>query len=305
MQNHPRDLSLASAPVSSLFEQPRSPDDWRAYELSAGALESFDARGFVTGVRILDGAQVDTLRDELARLVHPSHPGNSLFYEYHSNESVDPSQVLFHALGAWRPAFRMAAFQLLGGPVRQFHDQLFAKPAGDGGVVAWHQDYSYWTWTRPMAHLSCWIALDDATTENGCLWYVPGSHRWGLLPITGLTGDMNAIDRVLDDEQRKAFANRVAIELPKGHATFHHPLLIHGSYENRSPRPRRATVLNVVRDGVRSNPAALDPAKYAKLSFPILPQDEALGGRFYPLLFDPDRELGARRAAVPVIARAS
>ena len=45
----------------------------------------------------------------------------------------------------------------------------------------------------PRAHLTAWIGLDDATTENGCLWYVPGSHRWGLLPMTGLGGDMDNV----------------------------------------------------------------------------------------------------------------
>ena len=41
--------------------------------------------------------------------------------------------------------------------------------------------YSYWTRTKPMQHLTCWIGLDDMSTENGCLYYVPGSHKWGLL----------------------------------------------------------------------------------------------------------------------------
>ncbi len=133
-----------------------------------------------------------------------SHPANHLFHEYHSNESKDPNAVLFHALGAWRtgpafhdvlwsPAFLAPASQLLGGPVRFWHDQLFCKPAHHGGVVAWHQDYSYWTRTEPMSHLTCWIALDDSDRDNGCLYYVPGSHRWKLLPVTGLTGNMDEI----------------------------------------------------------------------------------------------------------------
>src|SRR2546423_1120669 len=83
------------------------------------------------------------------------------------------------------------------------------------GVVAWHQDYSYWTRTRPMAHLTCWIGLDDATRDNGCLHYVPGSHRWELLPVTGLASDMDAIQTVLSPEQRAQF-KPVAIELKKG-----------------------------------------------------------------------------------------
>lgn len=56
---------------------------------------------------------------------------------------------------------------LLEGPVRFWHDQLFCKPPLHGGRVAWHQDYSYWTRTQPMAHLSCWIGLDDSTHDNG------------------------------------------------------------------------------------------------------------------------------------------
>jgi ectoine hydroxylase-related dioxygenase (phytanoyl-CoA dioxygenase family) len=82
--------------------------------------------------------------------------------------------------------------------VRFWHDQIFYKPAHHGGVVAWHQDYSYWTRTTPMAHLSCWIGLDDATRENGCVHYIPGSHRWNLLPITGLADDMDSIQTVLN-----------------------------------------------------------------------------------------------------------
>ena len=100
-----------------------------------------------------------------------------MFHEYHTNESTDPTRVLFHALGAWRitpgfhdllwhPAFTVPASQLLGGAVRFWHDQLFCKPAQHGGVVAWHQDYSYWTRTKPMAHLTCWIGLDDATRRT-------------------------------------------------------------------------------------------------------------------------------------------
>jgi ectoine hydroxylase-related dioxygenase (phytanoyl-CoA dioxygenase family) len=181
----------------------------------------------------------------------------------------------------WHPAFTVPASQLLGGPVRFWHDQLFCKPARHGGVVAWHQDYSYWTRTVPVAHVSCWIGLDDSTRENGCVHYVPGSHRWNLLPVTGLADDMDAIKSVLTDRQRRDF-KPVAIELKQGEASFHHPLLVHGSYANTTESPRRAVVVNAFRDGVRSDSAAppLD-------GVPPVPKGEAMGGRFFPLLFDP------------------
>ena len=240
---------------------------------------------------------VDVLREELNAFFDPQHDGRELWYEYHANESGDPNNVLFHALGAWRiapgmhdilwnPAFTVPASQLLEGAVRFWHDQLFCKPAHHGGVVAWHQDYSYWTRTQPMAHLTCWIGLDDATVDNGCLQYVPKSHRWPLLERTDLANNMEAVQAQLTPEQRRQFCP-VPIELKKGEASFHHPLMVHGSQANRTDRPRRAVVINVFKDGVRSasDETLLD-------GVPPVPMGELMGGKFFPLLFDPDATNG-------------
>jgi ectoine hydroxylase-related dioxygenase (phytanoyl-CoA dioxygenase family) len=118
--------------------------------------------------------------------------------------------------------------------------------------------------------------------ENGCLHYVPRSHRWSDLPITGLAGGMDAIQGVLTEEQKKEF-KPVAIQLKKGEASFHHPRMIHGSYANATDRPRRATVINVFRDGVRS-------ASDAPLleGVPPIPSGEKMCGQFFPLLLDPE-----------------
>ena len=58
-----------------------------------------------------------------------------------------------------------------------------------------------------MAHLTCWIGLDESTRDNGCVHYVPGSHRWDLLPITGLAGNMDAINEVLSPAQWEQFTH--------------------------------------------------------------------------------------------------
>ena len=288
------DLSQHHQPVSDLFPWPVSPEERHEFRLSDQNVEFFHEHGYVNGVRILDEAQVDRLHQELSTLLTPEHDGFELWHEYHSNESVDPDLVLFHALGAWRirpgfhdliwhPAFSVPASQLLGGSVRFWHDQLFCKPARHGGVVAWHQDYSYWTRTTPMAHLTCWIALDDSDSRNGCLNYVPGSHRWDLLPITGLAGDMDAIRNVLTDEQWDRLQNPVSVELKRGEATFHHPLMVHGSRENLTDRPRRATVINVLRDGVES---ATDEPLMQQI--PPVPSGCRVEGQFFPMILELD-----------------
>ncbi|MDQ3742985.1 MAG: phytanoyl-CoA dioxygenase family protein [Acidobacteriota bacterium] len=287
------DLSKYHAPVTELFRAPRSAAERGECRLTDEQLQFYEENGYLAGIRMLDAVQVEALRAELSELMNPEHPRSDLWYEFHSNESRDPSRVLFHALGAWRiaqgfhdllwnPRFTVAASQLLGGAVRFWHDQLFCKPARHGGVVAWHQDYSYWTRTTPLAHLTCWVGLDDSTRENGCVHYVPGSQRWPDLPVTGLAGDMDSIQSVLTEEQKEKF-KPVAIELKAGECSFHHPRMIHGSFANSTPRPRRATVINVFRDGVRSNSDA-PPLE----GVPPVPKGEPMGGRFFPLLFDPN-----------------
>ncbi len=254
----------------------------------------FEEYGYISDLKLLEEWQVEKLNKELAEIADPAHPAHELFYEFHSNESSDPNAVLFHALGAWRisegfhdtiwnPAFTMAASQILGNrAIRFWHDQLFCKPAYHGGVVAWHQDYSYWTRTVPLQHLTCWVALDDATIENGCLYYVPKSHRWGLLEKPDLAGDMEGLIKYLTDQQIAEFTP-VPIELKKGYATFHHPLMVHGSFANKSKKTRRAFVLNIFTDGTESN-----TDEVLLNGVPAIKKGSKMEGQFFPLIFTPE-----------------
>ena len=168
---------------------------------------------------MLSEAQVDRLCEELHELTEATHPGNSLFYEYNSNESADRARCCFMRLG---PGGSRRAFTIFCGtrpsPCRP--RSCSAAPCGSGttscsasrrGTAAWWpgtRTIRIGRGTQPMAHLTCWIGLDDATRDNGCLQYVPGSHRWQLLPVTGLAGDMNAIQTVLSPEQQAGSSSR-------------------------------------------------------------------------------------------------
>ena len=281
------DLSRYHRPISELF----TTADSQQHRLSDEQVNFYRERGYVSGIPMLTATQLDVLRQELLELVDPAHPGHHLFYEFNANESADPERILFHALGAWRitpglhdllwnPAFVVAAAQLLEGPVRFWHDQIFYKPAHHGGVVIWHQDYSYWTRTTPLAHISCWIGLDDSTRENGCLHYVPGSHRWPLLPRASFANRMDAIHEWLTPAQRDEF-KPVPIELKAGECSFHHPMMVHGSYANETEISRRAVVINAFRDGVVS--ASDEPLLEG---VPPIPSGQKIAGQFFPLLSD-------------------
>lgn len=306
------DLGLKTDLLTDLFPQPETLEEWQQYCLSDQQIAQFRKHGFIHGIRLLTEMQISVLRGQLAEMADPSHDGNEFFYEYHSNESTDAETVLFHALGAWRvrpayhdilwnPAFLMVAYQLLGKGFRLFHDQLFSKPAKHGSVVAWHQDYSYWTWTKPMAHLTCWMGLDDVDTENGCMYYVPGSHKWGLVDKLDLAGDMDAVRDLLTPSQIADFDQKVPIEMKAGEASFHHPVLMHGSCENRSDRQRRATLINVFADGVTSNREDESADSPGTDNYPRVPKGEKMGGTYYPLLLEPGDSFGSFIAEIPTI----
>jgi ectoine hydroxylase-related dioxygenase (phytanoyl-CoA dioxygenase family) len=94
-----------------------------------------------------------------------------------------------------------------------------------------------------------------------------------------LAGDMNSIRNVLSPKQWEQFNHPVAIELKAGECSFHHPLMVHGSFENRTDRPRRATVINAFRDGVKS---ASDQPLLGGV--PPVPPGQPMTGQFFPLL---------------------
>src|SRR5690606_19516184 len=147
------------------------------------------------------------------------------------------------------------------------------------GVVAWLQDYSYWTRAVAMQHLTCWTGLEDVTEDNGCLHDIRKSNKSRLLDEPALAVEMNGLKQFLTEEQKAAF-KPIPIELKKGYATFHHPLMVHGSYENRSEKSRRAFVLNVFADGTISN-----TNDELLKGVPPIPKGRKMEGKFFPILF--------------------
>lgn len=129
---------------------------------------------------------------------------------------------------------------ILRHPPYLVRDQIFLKPAGIGSSKPWHQDQPHLGCEPPDEVVAAWIALDDATEENGCLRYVSGSHRGPLLDHTPMPGaEHNAIP---DPEQATAvnWEHVTAAPVKAGGVALHHPHMLHGSPPNRSGKPRRA-----------------------------------------------------------------
>ncbi|HET6201401.1 MAG TPA: phytanoyl-CoA dioxygenase family protein [Planctomycetota bacterium] len=283
-----RRLQKFHGPIGDLF--PRL-GRCEPFELSAEAVASFREQGWVKGGAVLDERQIEALREALERVRRDALSLEGELYEIDEDWRRDPERNVFHFLGAWlleeafhdllwHPAVTVKAAQLLGYPrVRLWHDQVFYKPPRHPGVVTWHQDYSYWTRAAPPRHVTCWIGLDDSTLESGCVHYVSGSHRWGLLPRVSLTRDMDAVLEVLTPAQRAAFRPEPMV-LKAGECTFHDSHTLHGSYGNRSDRPRRGVVLNFMHPETR----CADGEKPLLAGVPLVPEGEVIAGEYFPIL---------------------
>lgn len=137
---------------------------------------------------------------------------------------------------AQHPDLLDIAEQLIGPDLILWGSQVFSKPPGDGMAIPWHQDGQYWP-MRPLATVTVWIAIDQATKENGCLRVIPGTHERGLMPHESSDAEGLALNQGL---AKHAFEERdaVDIELQEGQISLHHAMLVHGSNANRSSKRR-------------------------------------------------------------------
>ena len=144
-----------------------------------------------------------------------------------------------------RAAFRQAALeiarQLLGDEAGPGDEHAIRKPAEDGAETPWHQDEAYWDPSFAYEALSIWTPLQEATLVNGCMQFVPGSHRdRGILPHHSIGHDPRIHGLETDGVDPRL---AVACPLPPGGCTIHHCRTLHYTGPNRSGQPRRAYIL--------------------------------------------------------------
>jgi ectoine hydroxylase-related dioxygenase (phytanoyl-CoA dioxygenase family) len=225
--------------------------------LTADQLRSFAADGFLVVHDLITPAVLAGVRariDELRESAVAAKSTAGMKYQLETGGSVatavkpalrkldEPAKrdAVFRSI-AETPAILDIVAELTGGPhVLLYSDQVFMKPAFCGSEKPLHQDNSYFKVTPHSAGITCWIAIDDATTENGCLHYIPGSHRFGLVKHRSV--DENSVH--LTPEVDHPLPPEIAVPVPAGSCIFHHLLAMHSSKANASAHPRRAYALH-------------------------------------------------------------
>lgn len=149
--------------------------------------------------------------------------------------------------------------QLIGSGVSVFFSQVFMKPPEVGGPKPIHQDNFYFGPDNNDATLTVWIALDDATIENGCLYY-SDIHEQAILPHTAPAGEPFNLQISSDHAHHLKMC---PAPVPRGGVSFHHGNTPHQSSANRSKHPRRAAAFHYLHHS-------------ARLVSPALPYDDSL-----------------------------
>ncbi|MCF3172864.1 phytanoyl-CoA dioxygenase family protein [Streptomyces sioyaensis] len=129
---------------------------------------------------------------------------------------------------------------ILGSDLACFTSHYVCKPPRDGLPVLWHQDGAYWK-LQPMEALTVWAAIDESTTENGCLRIIPGSHELPIHTPQARTDVTNMLYSQTREELVRNWsetAGTVDIELQPGDVSIHHPNILHSSEANTSEKRR-------------------------------------------------------------------
>ena len=162
-------------------------------------------------------------------------------------ERLAPYEPLFLELAS-APALVEAVAALIGWPVQLWHDQSQLKPPRVGSAKPPHQDNSYHRIEPADLTVTAWVAIDDATPENGCMRFLPGSHKKGLIEHVPLPGQEHNLSPANLD-----LSSEVVVPCKAGDVALFHTLVLHHSLPNRTDHWRRSFICHFIHPDAHSH----------------------------------------------------
>lgn len=214
--------------------------------LTAEQVAAFNRDGYLKGIRIFSEGVINDIRSYFDELLAQTLAAGGDSY------SISTAHLRYGRVYDILTDSRIVACikDLLGEDVVAWGSHFFCKMPGDGKRVSWHQDSSYWPLTPSMA-VTAWLAIDDATVENACMRYIPGTHVLGHLTY-GLSenDESNVLNQTVVGAE--TFGAPIDVELKAGEISLHSDLLLHGSEANRSKKRRCGLTLRYCPVSVRA-----------------------------------------------------
>ncbi|MDG2286399.1 MAG: phytanoyl-CoA dioxygenase family protein [Alphaproteobacteria bacterium] len=219
--------------------------------LTENELEDFRSRGYLVTYGFLGASEIDHIRACYMETVERLRAERTLENVQSGGDRDQDFQVFqIRTANLQHPLFRMLIHDtrlldmvegLIGPDIRLMHYQGLYKPPHTGGMIGWHQDKRYFE-VEGERTVSVWLALDDATVENGCMWYLPRGHdrmleHRQLWDTDEKKGFYFAIDGMEDDLAEPA-------PVPAGGFAIHHCLTPRKSLRNETDLPRRGLAMH-------------------------------------------------------------
>lgn len=249
--------------------------------LTPEQVASYHENGFIIVENALDAGEIERLNRDAVDICRGRYGQYQGWQGPHDDQADDQvlagylcihfphkvSRIMSEALG--HAVMRDVLSKVIGPNVKCMQSMLFIKASGKPGQ-AWHQD-EYFIPTRDRSLTGGWIALDDATTENGCLWVIPGSHKHGVIwpqhqqadPRFDCSGEAGGFPYTDDDA--------IAVEVPAGSIVFFNGYLLHRSLPNRTEGGYRRVLVNHYMSAESLLPwgRMVDDPKYQKAGDPV------------------------------------
>jgi len=217
--------------------------------LTPEQISSYQRDGFLAHRGFLSPGEVDELKGAILETIAGMGEKYKIAGGGPDREDKDDyySKVFTQRLNLWRANDTIKRYMLnadlghalcqLAGVegMRVWHDQALIKEPF-GHPTAWHLDNPYWSFYSRDA-ISIWIALEDATLENGCMWFVPGTHHMATFDNVGISQDLAGLFKIYP---KMGEIDPVPVTMKAGDCSFHNGLTAHGAGANMTRKRRIA-----------------------------------------------------------------
>jgi ectoine hydroxylase-related dioxygenase (phytanoyl-CoA dioxygenase family) len=238
LRKHPRNRGFAWSPPRPPYrwitdEQAQCWDD-HGFFLLRGAFTPAEIARVLADIDPIEERVADFLRNHPDRKIFIAEDGNITFTTHLVTMSPYLRDFCRHRV------FSGLAHDLIGADVRLYWDQAVYKKPERPREFPWHQDNGY-TYIEPQQYLTCWVALTDATVDNGCPWVAPGLHKLGTLEH-----HMTATGwRCLEDDP----PNATAVEATAGSIVVFSSLTPHKTGPNLTASVRKSYIVQFAAEG--------------------------------------------------------
>jgi ectoine hydroxylase-related dioxygenase (phytanoyl-CoA dioxygenase family) len=219
------------------------------YKVSRADIDFFHANGYLVLRDLIDRETVKSYQkiydDFVSGAIDVGANRRDLKGEDQGSKSESITQIMVPSKynpglleSAYYVKIRSISKELLGEDLEIDFDMFINKPPHSDAPTPWHQDCAYWIEMPDKRAVSAWMPLDEAHLDNGCMWYVPGSHLKPMRKHASTAKNEALICQGSEDEA-------IAVPLEPGSCVLHHGATVHYSRGNTSGDNRRAMIVNL------------------------------------------------------------